>query len=304
MTLHETVIQAIHNQHFRKGKNRMSDLYKDQVAVVTGAGGTLCSEIAIDLAAKGAKVVLVGRTAEKLQTVADVILAAGGTCIVRTVDVTDEAAMNVLADEVFETYGPCRYLINGAGGNNNKAITTNFTFEKEELDDNKPDGMVGFFDLDINVFESVIKINTLGTVIPSRVFAKQMAKEGRGNILNFASMNSSRPLTRVPAYAMSKAAIVNLTQWLATYFAPAGIRVNAVAPGFFVNERSKKILCTPEGGLTQRGMNIMNHTPMARFGEAKELLGCVEWLLDDEKASFVTGVTVAVDGGFLAHSGI
>lgn len=282
----------------------MSELWKDQVAVVTGAGGVLCSEIAMDLAAKGVKTVLVGRTEEKLWKVADKIVAAGGTCMVRAGDVTDEAAMEALAKEVYETYGPCRYLINGAGGNNNKAITTNFTFEQEELQEEKPEDMVGFFDLDMEVFESVVKINTLGTVIPVRAFAKQMAREGRGCILNFASMNSSRPLTRVPAYAMSKAAVVNATQWLATYFAPAGIRVNAVAPGFFVNERSKKILCTPEGGLTKRGENIMGHTPMGRFGEARELLGCVSWLLDDEKASFVTGVTVAVDGGFLAHSGI
>lgn len=282
----------------------MSEIFKDQVAVVTGAGGVLCSEIAIKLAEEGAKTVLVGRTLEKLQIVADKIAANGGTCMVRTADVTDEAAMNELAGEVKELYGPCRYLINGAGGNNNKAITTNFTYEPEELQDNKPDGMVGFFDLDMDIFESVIKINTLGTVIPVRAFAKQMAENGKGSILNFASMNSTRPLTRVPAYAMSKAAVVNFTQWLATYLAPAGIRVNAVAPGFFVNDRSKKILYTPEGGLSKRGENIMNHTPMARFGEAKELLGSVLWLLDDEKAAFVTGITVPVDGGFLAHSGI
>ena len=271
---------------------------------MTGAGGVLCSEIALYLAQQGAKTVLAGRTEEKLRKVEEKILAAGGTCMVRTLDVTQEGAVNELAEEVERTWGPCRYLINGAGGNNNKAITTNFTFEQEELQENRPEGMVGFFDLDLDVFESVIRINTLGTVIPVRAFARQMAKEGRGSILNFASMNSTRPLTRVPAYAMSKAAVVNLTQFLATYFAPAGIRVNAVAPGFFVNERSRKILCTPEGGLTQRGQNIMNHTPMQRFGEPKELLGCVSWLLDDEKASFVTGVTVPVDGGFLAHSGI
>ena len=282
----------------------MSEIFKDQAAVVTGAGGVLCSEIAIKLAAEGAKTVLVGRTQEKLKTVADKILADGGTCMVRVADVTDEAAMNELAREVEEVYGPCRYLINGAGGNNNKAITTNFIFEPEELLENKPDDMVGFFDLDMDVFESVVKINTLGTVIPVRAFAKQMARNGKGSILNFASMNSTRPLTRVPAYAMSKAAVVNLTQWLATYLASAGIRVNAVAPGFFVNDRSRKILYTPEGALSKRGENIMNHTPMGRFGEAKELLGSVLWLLDDEKAAFVTGITVPVDGGFLAHSGI
>lgn len=282
----------------------MSGLFKNQVAVITGAGGVLCSEIALKLAEKGANVVLVGRTEEKLQKVAAKILAAGGTCMVRTADVTDEEAMNRLADEVMKVYGPCRYLINGAGGNNNKAITTNFTYEPEELELNKPEEMVGFFDLDMGIFESVIKTNTMGTVIPVRAFAKQMAKEGKGSILNFASMNSTRPLTRVPAYAMSKAAVVNFTQWMATYLAPAGIRVNAVAPGFFVNDRSRKILYTLEGSLSKRGENIINHTPMGRFGDPKELLGSVLWLLDDEKAGFVTGTTVAVDGGFLAHSGI
>ncbi len=282
----------------------MSELFKDQVAVVTGAGGTLCSEISIELARQGAKVVLVGRTAGKLETVAKEIESFGGTCMVRTGDVTDEKTMEAIASEVEQLWGPCRYLINGAGGNNNKAITTNFTYQPEELAEDKPEGMVGFFDLDMDVFESVLKINTLGTVIPVRAFAKQMARAGKGSILNFASMNSSRPLTRVPAYAMSKAAVVNLTQWMATYFAPAGIRVNAVAPGFFVNERSKKILLNPDGTLTQRGQNVMHHTPMERFGEAKELLGSVLWLLDDEKAGFVTGITVAVDGGFLASSGI
>ena len=282
----------------------MSHLFQDQTAVITGAGGVLCSEIAVKLAAEGAKTVLVGLTEQKLKKVEAQILAAGGSCMVRIADVTDEAAMEALADEVERTCGPCRYLINGAGGNNNKAITTNFTYEPEELQENKPEDMVGFFDLDMGVFESVVKINTLGTVIPARAFARQMARAGRGSILNFASMNSTRPLTRVPAYAMSKAAVVNFTQWLATYLAPAGIRVNAVAPGFFVNDRSRKILFEADGNLSKRGENIMNHTPMGRFGEAKELWGCVSWLLDDEKAGFVTGITVPVDGGFLAHSGI
>lgn len=278
--------------------------YKDKIAVVTGAGGVLCSVIAKELAAKGAKVVLIGRTREKLEAVANEITKNNGICMVMPADVTDEAAIQSIADTVFSVWGPCNFLINGAGGNNNKAITTNFHFEKEELEADKPENMVGFFDLDMNVFESVLKINTLGTVIPSRVFGRQMAKNGTGVILNFASMNSYRPLTRVPAYAMSKAAIVNLTQWLATYFAPAGIRVNAVAPGFFINDRSIKILGSPKIGLTKRGENVMSHTPMQQFGDPKELLGCVSWLLDDQAASFVTGITVPVDGGFLAHPGI
>ncbi len=279
-------------------------MFKDKVAVVTGAGGTLCSKVALFLAKKGAKVVLIGRTLDSLKKVKEEILAAGGICSVKVSDVTDEANMTKIAEETLKEFGPCRYLINGAGGNNLRAITTNFHFLKEELSEEKPKEMVGFFDLDMNVFQSILNINTIGTVIPCRLYAKQMAENGKGSILNFASMNSYRPLTRVPAYAMSKAAIVNFTQWLATYLAPAGIRVNAVAPGFFVNERSRKILCTEDGGLTQRGTNVISHTPMARFGEAEELLGCVEWLLNDENAAFVTGITVPVDGGFLAHSGI
>lgn len=282
----------------------IDEYFNGKVAVVTGAGGTLCSVIARDLASKGAKVVLVGRTREKLEVVASQIEANGGVCRIMPCDVSDEAAVTALAQEINDSWGPCRFLINGAGGNNNKAITTNFHFDPAELSPDKPDGMVGFFDLDMDIFHSVLKINTLGTVIPTRVFARQMAKEGQGAILNFASMNSYRPLTRVPAYAMAKAAIVNLTQWLATYFAPAGIRVNAVAPGFFINDRSIKILGSPETGLTQRGKNVMSHTPMQRFGQPEDLLGCVNFLLDDRCAAYVTGVTMSVDGGFLSHPGI
>ena len=141
-------------------------------------------------------------------------------------------------------------------------------------------------------------------MIPSRVFALDMIEVGHGNIVNFASMNTYRPLSRVPAYAIAKAGVSNFTQWLAAYLAPAGIRVNAVAPGFFVNERSKKLLTTSDGGLTLRGQHINYNTPMHRFGEAKELLGCVNWLVNDEAASFVTGITVPVDGGFLSSAGL
>ncbi|MBE6611475.1 MAG: SDR family NAD(P)-dependent oxidoreductase [Ruminococcaceae bacterium] len=275
--------------------------YKNQVAVVTGAGGTLCSVIAKKLAAEGAKVALIGRTEATLRAVADEITADGGIARVCPADVTDEAAITEAAAMIKAELGPCRYLINGAGGNNNNAVTTRETFLPDELTEHEGRG---FFDLDAAVMSSVININTMGTLIPSRIFGRQMAEAGCGAILNFASMNSYKPLTKVPAYAMSKAAIVNFTEWLAAYLAPAGIRVNAVAPGFFVNERSKKILMTPDGGLTQRGLNVQAHTPMARFGEAAELWGCVDWLLDDERAGFVTGITVPVDGGFSAHPGI
>lgn len=149
-----------------------------------------------------------------------------------------------------------------------------------------------------------MKANTLGTVVPCQVFGREMAGLGRGSIVNFASINSCRPLTRVPAYAMAKAGVVSFTEWLSVYLAPAGIRVNGVAPGFFVNERSRKILLTENGGLSARGQNVMGHTPLKRFGEEKELLGCVCWLLGDDKAGFVTGTTVPVDGGFLASAGV
>lgn len=278
--------------------------YDNKVAVVTGGGGTLCSVIAEKLADEGAKVVLVGRTQAKLDVVAEKIRAQGGVCIVKTCDVTNEESVKALANEVETVFGPCSILINGAGGNNNKAVTTLNEFSPDELDPEKKGSVVGFFDLDCAVLSSVIETNTMGTLIPCRVFGLQMAKNGGGAIINFASMNSYKPLTRVPAYAMAKAAIVNFTEWLANYYAPANIRVNAVAPGFFVNERSRKILETPDGGLTARGEHVQAHTPLKRFGQAPELWGCIDWLLDDDRSGFVTGITVPVDGGFSAHPGI
>lgn len=282
----------------------MSMEWQGKVAVVTGAGGTLCSVIAAFLAEKGMKVVLVGRTREKLEKTAAVIESKGGVCRIECADVNDIAVINDIANRVAAEWGPCRILVNGAGGNNINAMTTNTAFNPVEITSDKPEDMRGFFDLDMDVFANVLKTNTVGTVIPCQIFGKQIVAAGGGSILNFASMNTYRPLSRVSAYAMSKAAIANFTQWLAAYLAPANIRVNAVAPGFFVNERSIKYLRTPDGGLSPRGENVMQHTPMKRFGEAPDLLGCVEWLLDDEKAAFVTGITVPVDGGFLSSTGI
>ena len=282
----------------------MGTFCEGKVAVVTGAGGTLCSAIAIDLAQKGAKVVLVGRTREKLEKVAAAIGTAG-VCRLEPGDVTDEEAMREIAGRVLAEWGPCRFLVNGAGGNNVKAMPTRLRFSEADFAptaDFAKDR--GFFDIDMDAFRSVLEINTLGTVIPSRIFGLQMAKAGGGAILNFASMNTYRPLTRVAPYAMSKAAIANWTMFFAQYMAPAKVRVNAVAPGFMVNERSRQYLMTPEGGLSPRGEQVMHHTPAGRFGEAQDLLGCVDWLLDDAKSAFVTGITVPVDGGFLSSAGV
>ena len=283
----------------------MNTYCEGKVAVVTGAGGTLCSAIAIDLAKKGAKVVLIGRTREKLEKVSAEIAAANGVCRIEPGDVTDEKAMQEIADRVAAECGPCRYLINGAGGNNVKAMPTRLRFSEADYVPTTDFAKErGFWDIDLEAFKSVLEINTLGTVIPSRIFGLQMAKAGGGAILNFASMNTYRPLTRVAPYAMSKAAIANWTMFFAQYMAPAKVRVNAVAPGFMVNERSRQYLMTPDGGLSPRGEQVMHHTPLGRFGEAQDLLGCVNWLLDDSVSSFVTGITVPVDGGFLSSAGV
>ncbi|MBR3838001.1 MAG: SDR family NAD(P)-dependent oxidoreductase [Clostridia bacterium] len=278
--------------------------YENKVAVVTGAGGTLCSEIAKDLAVRGVRVVLVGRTLEKLEKVAEEIRKAGGTCLTAACDVADREAVARLAETVDETFGGCDWLINGAGGNNVKAMPTITSFDPRELTGELPEGTKGIFGIDSDAFESVLRINTMGSFYPIMAFAPQMVRKGGGAVVNFASMNSYCPLTRCFAYAMSKAAISNLTQSLAAYFAPAGIRINAVAPGFMVNERSRTYLGTVEEGLTPRGQSVIGHTPMGRFGEAKDLLGCVRWLLDQEDAAFVTGITVPVDGGFLTLGGV
>ncbi len=296
----------------------MASFCEGKVAVVTGAGGTLCSCIAKDLALKGAKVVLIGRTREKLEKVAAEITGGSRSCAtadaqervppsvrIEPGDVTDEKAMQEIADRVLAEWGPCRFLVNGAGGNNVKAMPTRLRFSEADLTPTTDfDKDRGFWDIDLAAFKSVLEINTLGTVIPSKVFGRQMAKAGGGSILNFGSMNTYRPLTRVAPYAMSKAAIANWTMFFAQYMAPAKVRVNAVAPGFMVNERSKQYLMTPDGGLSPRGEQVMHHTPAGRFGEAQDLLGCVDWLLDDAKSAFVTGITVPVDGGFLASAGV
>lgn len=277
--------------------------FKDKVVVVTGAGGTLCSAIAKDLANEGAKVVLVGRTKEKLDVVAEEITNNGGTCMVYPCDVTDIESVKALANATEETFGLCDYLVNGAGGNNVKAMPTITKFDEKELEGTLPEGQKGLYDIDMDAFKSVLDINIMGTVIPTMEFAKQMIKKGSGSVINFASMNSYCPLTRCFAYAMSKAAISNLTQSFAAYYAPANIRINAIAPGFMVNERSKAYLGTVEDGLTARGTQVIGHTPMGRFGEADDLLGCAKWLLGED-ASFVTGATIPVDGGFLTLSGV
>lgn len=279
-------------------------MFKNKVAVVTGAGGTLCSVIAVDLAKNGAKVVLADRNEEKIKEILAEIKALGGEALAFPCDITDSKSVEELGEFTKENFGPCDFLINGAGGNNIKAMPTITAFDERELDDAMPEGERGIFNIDMEAFEGVIKLNTMGTVLPTLCFAKQMIEKGGGAVINFASMNSYCPLTRNYAYALSKAGIKNLTQSMAAYFANANIRINAIAPGFMVNERSKAYLGTVEEGLTQRGKDVIKHTPMGRFGQAEDLLGCMRWLLDSENSGFVTGITVPVDGGFLTLGGV
>ncbi|HET6558502.1 MAG TPA: SDR family NAD(P)-dependent oxidoreductase [Prolixibacteraceae bacterium] len=279
-----------------------TQLVQDRIAVVTGAGGTLCSEMARDLARQGYKVALVGRSMDKLKVVEEQIKATGGTAISVSADVANEASVVAAREIIEKELGVCSVLINGAGGNQNEAIPNLLEYDEKELLD---DGSVkGFFNLSMSVFQSVIDINTMGTVIPCFVFGRNMAKLKRGSIINFASMTSYRPITRVAAYSIAKGGIVNFTQWLAAYLAPANIRVNGIAPGFFLNDRSRKIMFREDGSQTERAQNILRQTPLKRFGEAPELIGCMNWLIDDRNAGFVTGITVPVDGGFLSCPGV
>lgn len=274
----------------------------NRIAVVTGAGGTLCSEMARNLAGQGYQVALLGRTRSKLEIVENQIRAGGGIAISVPTDVADEKSVRAASEIVREKLGNCRVLINGAGGNQPDALTGLTEFDEKELLD---DGSVkGFFNLDMNVFQSVIDVNTMGTVVPCFVFGRSMAEQKRGAIINFASMTSYRAISKVAAYAMAKNGIVGFTQWLAAYLAPANIRVNAIAPGFFLNDRSRKIMYHEDGSQTERAANILRQTPMKRFGEASELIGCMNWLINDQAAGFTTGVTIPVDGGFLASPGV
>ncbi len=280
----------------------MSEVGNGKIAVVTGAGGTLCSAMAINLASQGYKVALLGRSLDKLKKVEEIILAEGGIAISVGVDVSDEASVIAAKDTVEKELGVCTVLINGAGGNQNDALTNITEYDERELLD---DGSVkGFFNLKMDIFNSVIQINTMGTVIPCFVFGRSMAANKQGSIINIASMNSYRPLSKVGAYGIAKAGIANFTQWLAAYLAPANIRVNAIAPGFFLNDRSRKIMFEADGSHSARAKNVLSHTPLKRFGEAPELLGCMNWLISEEAAGFVTGIVVPIDGGFLATSGI
>lgn len=273
---------------------------KDKVAVVTGGGGVLCSAFAKELSKNGAKVAVLDLNLENAQRVVDEIRSEGGTAIAVACNVLETDSIKNAADIIRSEYGKCDILINGAGGNHPKGTTSKEFMTLEDFSENNE---TTFFDLDPKGIEFVFNLNFLGTLLPSQEFAKDM-KDGHATIINVSSMNAFTPLTKIPAYSGAKAAVSNFTQWLAVHMAKMGVRVNAIAPGFFVTAQNEKLLMNEDGTLTERGNKIITNTPVGRFGKTEELLGTLMWLVDEEKSSFVTGTVIPVDGGFNAYSGV
>ena len=276
---------------------------KGRVAVVTGGGGVLCGDFAKALARQGVKVAVLDLNEAAAQKVVDEITAAGGEAIAVGCNVLEPESMENARKIVNEKLGTCDILLNGAGGNNPKGTTTKATLEAVDLT-NKDENIKTFFDLDPQGISFVFNLNFLGTLIPTQVFARDMAQKKNTCIVMVSSMNAYRPLTKIPAYSAAKAAVTNFTQFMAVHFADVGIRVNAIAPGFFSTNQNKTLLWNPDGTPTARTGKILAATPMKRFGEPEELDGTLLFLCDEAYSGFITGTTIPVDGGFNAYSGV
>ena len=272
-----------------------------KVAVVTGAAGVLCGMFAKALAACGAKVALLDLAEDKARSIADAIRAEGGEAMAVEVNVLERDRVAQAHEKVLSAYGKCDILINGAGGNSPRATVDDEFFCAETLTDSEKKS---FFDLDPAGFSFVCGLNMLGTLLPTQAFALDMVDRPGSVIINISSMNAFTPLTKIPAYSAAKAAVSNFTQWLAVHFAKCGIRVNAIAPGFFSTEQNAALLWNSDGSHTMRTNKILNNTPMGRFGEPEELIGALLYLVDNDASGFITGIILPVDGGFSAYSGV
>ncbi len=274
---------------------------KGSVAVITGGGGIICSEFAKVLAKAGAKVAILDLNEEAAVKVAKEIEAEGGCAIGLSANVLKKESLEEAKKVINEKFGKVDILINGAGGNNPKGSTSK---EYYELGDEAKEDVTSFFDLDPSGVEFVFNLNFLGTLIPTQVFAGDMIGNKKASIINISSMNAFTPLTKIPAYSGAKSAISNFTQWLAVHFSKVGIRVNAIAPGFFLTNQNRALLTNPDGSLTPRSEKILSQTPFNRFGDVSELTGTLLYLLCYEASSFVNGIVIPVDGGFSAYSGV
>ena len=276
---------------------------KNQVAVITGGGGILCSVMAKALAECGAKVAILDLKLEAAQKVADDITKAGGVAKGFACNVLEKASIETAAEQVKAAFGPVDILINGAGGNHPKGTTSKEFLSVEDITQKK-DGVTTFYDLTAEGIQFVFNLNILGTILPTQAFSKDMALRKRGNIINISSMNALKPLTKIPAYSAAKAGVSNFTQWLAVHFSKVGIRVNGIAPGFFLTDQNRALLTQPDGSATARGNTIMSHTPQGKYGKPEDLVGPLLWLLSEEGSGFVTGQVIPVDGGFSAFTGV
>mgnify|MGYP001094038632 FL=1 len=272
--------------------------FSEKVVVITGAGGILCGTMAKAFAKAGAKVAALDLNEEAVKQLAEECRAKGLVCKGYQANVLETQALQQVHDAILKDLGPCDILINGAGGNHPKATTDN------EYHHEAVDGQKTFFDLDAAGVEFVFQLNFQGTLIPTQIFAKDMADKKSGCILNISSMNAYIPLTKIPAYSAAKAAVSNFTQWLATHFAGTGIRCNAIAPGFLISNQNRRLLFQEDGTPTARSKKILNGTPMGRFVDGEELLGGVFFLCDEKASSAITGAVLPIDAGFAAYSGV
>ena len=272
--------------------------FSGKVVVVPGAGGLICGAMAKAFARCGAKVAALDLNEDAVKKLADELKAEGYICEGYKANVLESAALEEVRQAVLKDLGPCDVLVNGAGGNNPRATTDN------EYQHEAKEGGKSFFDLDSSGVDFVFKLNFQGTLLPTQTFAKDMVEKKHGCILNISSLNAYVPLTKIPAYSAAKAGISNFTQWLATHFAGSGIRCNAIAPGFLVSAQNKALLYREDGTPTARSEKILKGTPMGRFVDADEILGATLFLCDDKSASAITGVTLPVDCGFAAYSGV
>jgi len=273
-----------------------------KIIVITGAGGVLCSTMAIELGKQGHKIAVLDLREESANKVAKEIKDAGGEAIGVAANVLEKDSLEKAKGIVNDAFGNVDILVNGAGGNHPLGTTSNPFFAIEDLK-NTAEGFKTFFDLDPKGIEFTFNLNFLGSLIPTQVFTKDMVGREGCSILNISSMNAYTPLTKIPAYSGAKAAISNFTQWLSVHFSKVGIRVNALAPGFFLTDQNRALLTNEDGSLTQRGQQIIDQTPMGRYGTPDDLISATKFLCDDASA-FVTGIVIPIDGGFSAYSGV